>query len=704
MTALIRPRSLAVIGASPNRQTLGNVALDNLKNYKYAGKVVAVHAEAKSIDGWPTVDSIETLPADVETVLASVPAAGVAEVIRRLERKGVPTAIINTAGFSPSQEAELRQLVNSTKVLMHGPNCMGHINLSDATPIYTGGITPRIRKGNVALIAQSGSAAISVINSCTAGFSKVVTIGSEYRVTAADYLNWFAHDDNTAVVGLVLESIQDADKFADAVDRIHAAGKAMVVLKVGRSAIGAQATLAHTGALIRNNDAFVGFVERYGVPIVNDYEELIACLEMFSATSRRAAPGSVALMGISGGETALACDICDEIDLPLTKFSDATVAAVREILPGVPGQNPLDVGGSVGRSANAAMLGMKAIMDDAGVGVGVVLQDMQASLPESSHRNYSGHLATVVELSKETKKPLILISPTGEIMSERLLACIKDVEVPPIRGLRAGLIAAKSLIAWAARKADTRRLGDRKLSPEREALRREVADHKGALPLDLVTRLLAAYDIPVVKSGVAKSVEEAMTLAARIGYPMVVKVVSADVPHRSDVGAVQLGIRDDAGLRAAIALIEKNVREKAPGAKIDGYEMQEELIDCVQAMVGYQNAPPYGALTIVGTGGVMVELEADKAMSLSPATPAEADAMLATTRLGKLLGGYRNLIPKTDTAPLAALVSRLSQLAADFSDVMPECDLNPVLIRKGSGDVRIVDALFIAGAGDGQRH
>ncbi|MCC7186938.1 MAG: CoA-binding protein, partial [Acidobacteria bacterium] len=526
MTALIRPRSLAVIGASPNRQTLGNVALDNLKNYKYAGKVVAVHAEAKSIDGWPTVDSIETLPADVETVLASVPAAGVAEVIRRLERKGVPTAIINTAGFSPSQEAELRQLVNSTKVLMHGPNCMGHINLSDATPIYTGGITPRIRKGNVALIAQSGSAAISVINSCTAGFSKVVTIGSEYRVTAADYLNWFAHDDNTAVVGLVLESIQDADKFADAVDRIHAAGKAMVVLKVGRSAIGAQATLAHTGALIRNNDAFVGFVERYGVPIVNDYEELIACLEMFSATSRRAAPGSVALMGISGGETALACDICDEIDLPLTKFSDATVAAVREILPGVPGQNPLDVGGSVGRSANAAMLGMKAIMDDAGVGVGVVLQDMQASLPESSHRNYSGHLATVVELSKETKKPLILISPTGEIMSERLLACIKDVEVPPIRGLRAGLIAAKSLIAWAARKADTRRLGDRKLSPEREALRREVADHKGALPLDLVTRLLAAYDIPVVKSGVAKSVEEAMTLAARIGYPMVVKVVS----------------------------------------------------------------------------------------------------------------------------------------------------------------------------------
>jgi acetyltransferase len=184
---------------------------------------------------------------------------------------------------------------------------------------------------------------------------------------------------------------------------------------------------------------------------------------------------------------------------------------------------------------------------------------------------------------------------------------------------------------------------------------------------------------------------------------MVVKVVSADVPHRSDVGAVQLGIRDEAGLRAAVALIEQNVRAKVPHARIDGYELQEELIDCVQAMVGYQDAPPYGALTIVGTGGVMVELENDRVLTLSPATPEEVADRLKTTRLAKALGGYRNLMPRTDTAPLAALVSRLSELAVDFSDVVPECDLNPVLIRKGSGDVRVVDALFIsAGKGEGK--
>ncbi len=153
-----------------------------------------------------------------------------------------------------------------------------------------------------------------------------------------------------------------------------------------------------------------------------------------------------------------------------------------------------------------------------------------------------------------------------------------------------------------------------------------------------------------------------------------------------------------------MALIERNVWEKVPGAVIDGYELQEELVDRVQAMVGYQAAPPYGALTIVGSGGVLVELEADKALSLSPVTAAEAGAMLTSTRLGKTLDGYRNLIPRTDMAPLAGLVANLSELAADFASIMPECDLNPVLIRKGSGDVRVVDALFVgAGADPGRQ-
>jgi acetate---CoA ligase (ADP-forming) len=188
-----------------------------------------------------------------------------------------------------------------------------------------------------------------------------------------------------------------------------------------------------------------------------------------------------------------------------------------------------------------------------------------------------------------------------------------------------------------------------------------------------------------------------MRLAPSVGYPMVVKVVSRDVPHRSDVGAVQLGIADAVGLQAALELIERNVRTALPTARIDGYELQEQLVDCAQAMVGYQAAPPYGALVIVGTGGVMVELEADKALDLAPVTAADAATMIGSTRLGAALSGYRNLAPKSEIAPLADAVTRLSALAADFCDVIAECDLNPVMVRRGSGEVRVVDALFVAG-------
>ena len=473
--ALIRPRTIAVIGASPKRQTLGNVALDNLANYKFAGRVIPVHAEAPEIAGLAAVSADRGAAGRCRRG-AGLRAGGrrrrcraPARSPRRADGDRQYRRLLGRAGGGAAA-ARGQQPHPDARPQLHGPDqpVRRHADLYRRHHLAR-------PQGPVALIAQSGSAAISVINSCTAGFSKVVTIGSEYRVTGADYLHWFAGDDDTSVIGLVLESIPDADRFADAVDRVHAAGKSMVVLKVGRSATGARATLAHTGALIRNDDAFKGFVERYGIPVVDDYEELIATLEAFAVSRKRPTRGDVALMGISGGETALACDICDEIDLPLAVFSEATGAALRSALPGIPGQNPLDVGQSVGRQAGAALAGMTAVMTADEVGIGVVLQDMQASLPASSLRNYSGHLGTVAELSRAVDKPIIVISPTAEIMSDRLLGHLEGTGVPPLRGLWPGLVAVKSMVAWAGRRRDPRRLADRKLTPERAALRQEIA-------------------------------------------------------------------------------------------------------------------------------------------------------------------------------------------------------------------------------------
>jgi len=201
--------------------------------------------------------------------------------------------------------------------------------------------------------------------------------------------------------------------------------------------------------------------------------------------------------------------------------------------------------------------------------------------------------------------------------------------------------------------------------------------------------------LPVVKSIVVRDADEAAARAHEIGFPMVVKVASAEIQHRSDVGGVVLGVGDAASLRAAVRSVAKRVAAARPGASIEGYEMQEQLVDAVEAMAGFTSAPPFGPLVVAGSGGTLVEVLGDRAARLAPFSVDEARRMIAQTKLARILGGYRNLMPPTDIGPLAGLVTRLSQLAADLDGVLAACDLNPVLVRKGRGEPRIVDALCI---------
>ena len=296
----------------------------------------------------------------------------------------------------------------------------------------------------------------------------------------------------------------------------------------------------------------------------------------------------------------------------------------------------------------------------------------------------------------ESSKPIVVVSSTGEALSDELRGVLAGTGIPMLRGLRAGLAATRSMASWSTRKPDQRRIAGRRLGGDKAKLRRDLQATNGPVSGGLVRRLLETYALPQVRSGVARGATEATAMAEGLGYPLVVKVVSSDVPHRSDVGGVQLGIGNAVELQQAIDRIESNLRANRPGAVIDGFELQEQLVDCIEVMVGFKATPPFGTLMVVGTGGTLVELQSDRSLGLSPVSEAEAIAMIGSTRIGAVLAGYRNLIPKTDTTMLAKLVCSLSELAADMCDVIAECDLNPVLIRKGFGDVRAVDALFVA--------
>lgn len=704
LDALLRPRSVCVLGVSAKRATRGNMAIRSLRRMGFDGRILPIHPQASELEGFAAVPAIEALPEGVDVAFVAVPAADVADVIARLDRAGVRSAVVITAGFTAAQETALKDLAARTRLVMHGPNCMGVLNFSDGVPLYSAELPSKVAGGRVALLAQSGSAAIAVMNTLDVGFSKVATVGSEFRLTAADYLDWLADDPETSVVGVILEAIQSPPAFAAAVRRVQAAGKPVVVLKVGRSAVGAVAAQAHTGALITPSTAYTCFFDDLGVAAVADYDQLAAALTALSGGQARAGTG-VAVTGISGGETALMCDLVAEAGLTPAAWSEATAERVRAALPGTTGHNPLDVWASVGQEGgDGHVQALQAIAADPAVGIVVAVQDLQASLPSSLSERYRHPIGAAIALRRTTDKPVIVVSPTPDPLHPGIAAEMRAAGLPALRGMWAGLGALRALAARGASvpgasvpgasvPGDARPPG---LAPDAlAALKAEIRGQRGVLPTPLCLRILDAYGIPFVRS-VTVGPDGALPPGTPIAFPVVVKVSSTGIAHRSDIGGVRLGVADAAALRDAVAAIRANVTAAAPRAVIDGFEIQEEMTGCVEALAGFTDAPPFGPLTVVGSGGTLAELEADRAPSLGVVTPGRAASMIAGTKLGRVLGGYRNLVPRTPLDGLAALVADLTRLAADLADVVSECDLNPVLVRPGSGEARAVDVLMVA--------
>ncbi|MGH7153931.1 MAG: hypothetical protein ACREF3_08360, partial [Acetobacteraceae bacterium] len=364
------------------------------------------------------------------------------------------SAVVFSNGFAPADEAAYRRLATVSPMVIHGPNCMGLINLSDSLRLYPSTVTDKVRPGRIALIAQSGSAAISLMNSLEAGLSKVVTMGSEWQVTAPDYMRWLATDDATAVVGIVLESIKDPGSFADAASALRVAGKSLVVLKVGQSRIGAAAVKAHTGALISPSDAYDCFFDSCGIPTARDYDELIATMECFAACRARPRGGRVGIVGISGGETALVCDIATAQGLTLAQWRRATEDHIRAALPGAAGVNPLDLGATPNHTVDRDETAITAILDDPEVDQVLVIQDSQATLTSTMRGNYTPRITAYGRHAASTDKPLVMVSPTAENTHPEIVAAMEAQGVAVLRGLRPGVAALRNLGILAAGPSD----------------------------------------------------------------------------------------------------------------------------------------------------------------------------------------------------------------------------------------------------------
>lgn len=691
--AMLRPRSIALLGASARKVASGNEVLANLLRHRYDGELYLVHPREREIQGVPAVASVRELPPDVDCALVSVPAAAVVGALEELEAVGCRAAIVPTIGLGPEDARRFEALATSGRMAIHGPNSMGILNLTDDLPLwfYDGMLTEE-PAGGMALVAQSGSACLFIARTAErARFSKIISSGNEFGVTTADYLSWLADDPHTEAAGIVMESLRDVPSFVAAVAKMRAAGKPLAVLKVGRTAVGARMTTAHTGALIGRNDAYAALFDELDVPTVDDYDELAALLEWWSRPHVLRARGSrVAVLTISGGQAALAADLAQANGVRVAELSEATARALETAIPGTTGVNPFDAGaGPVTRTSFAGAI--TTIADDSNVDSIAVVLDAQHTLNEAETAYVREFFEAAADVGPIVGgKPLVVASSSALSRHpdcERWLG-----EVPLLRGIPSTLVALRGLAA-------NRRPVEppAPITPESvESLRDEIAAGAGQLSAQLSRRLLSAYGLPVVRSGVALDEDRAVLEAEAIGYPVVVKIASRDVPHRADVGGVAVALADAAAVRAAVRAVRASVTAALPAARIDGYEIQEHVRDGLEAVVGFVTDPVFGATMLVGAGGALVEILDDRAVGLAPLDAERALRLIARTRLATVAAGYRHLVPPTPLDGLAEVLVNLSRLAADLGPLLAEADLNPVLIEHGSGRARVVDSLFVA--------
>ncbi len=704
LTPLLQPRSVAVIGASARRENAaGNLVVRNLQQSRFEGDLHLVNPSGARIQGLTSVSSIGELPR-VDTAVLTVPAASVLDSLRELEAIGCASAIVSSAGIDAGLADRLRGFSAESGMAVQGPNCMGLVNVTSGTPLWIGdgGLagTPR---GDIALVTQSGSAAIFVARSAwPAGFSKIVSTGNEFFLTTADYVDWLAADEDTGVIGLVVESIPDGPAFAAAVRHAHDGGKAVVALKVGRSATGAQATTAHTGALLSPTRSYDAYFEAIGVPLVRDYDELASSLQLLSRwRGRTPVRAGVGVLTISGGQAAITADLAEELPTALPALSDETSSALVALMPDVVPHNPFDGGGSVIAPPGTYERVLRVLADAPELGAVMIVVDAQSTLTDAEIEFEDVYVRAAGAIHDAgSRNPIAIVSSSSQDIHPRTLRLVDD-RLPVIRGIRNALVALAAAATPPAAAAPARPLG-LPSAPDLAQWRTRIGD--GGLDAAATRELLDAYGIPFVQAVSVPDEDAARTAAERIGYPVVVKVESPDIAHRSDVGGVVLDIRTLDQLDAALASIRANVARQAPRARITGFEVQRQVpTDAVEAFAGFTADPRLGASVACGLGGTLVELLDDADAAHAPVSVDTARAHVDRTRLGAVLGGYRRLIAPTTSNSISELVSRLSWLADDLGDVLSEGDLNPVMITPGSGELTVVDALLVRRPAPGSR-
>ncbi len=684
------PKGVAIIGASADPNKLSHGILKNMLSYGYTGAIYPVNPKSEKILDLPCYPTVTEVPDPVELAVIILPSKFILPVVKACGERGIKAAIIISGGFKEIGEDGLRleievlEIAKTYGMRLVGPNCVGTVDLySGLNCTFINGIPT---KGGVAFVSQSGAvigAATDYLLGKGVGFSHFVSLGNEADITETDMIEHLGNDDNVSVIAVYAESIKYGPRFIRSAREVSKK-KPIVILKSGRSEAGARAVSSHTGSLAGSQEAYQAAFRQAGVIQVDEIKELYA---LASGFSNQPLPlgNRVAIVTNAGGGGALASDALEKAGLQLATFAPETIEAMRPKMNPASGlRNPVDMLG--GASPEEYEVALTHVLADPNVDavlpiiVPTSLVDTRAVAEEW------------VKASKKSNKPM-LCCLMGEASLGEAMNYLHEQEMPVFTFPEDSAATLGKMYAYTQLREQATKTEPHVMQTSSFVTDLLSQQNAQAMGEHETRNLLEAYNVPIVEGGFAKDATEAVVVAQKTGYPVVIKIVSPQILHKSDAGGIMLNIADDKQLRSAVDEMKTRINANAPDAVIEGYLIEKMAPKGMEVIVGMKRDPNFGPLIMFGMGGIFVELFKDVAFGIAPLSKTDVSRMIESTKAGTLLKGYRGG-EALDILALEDAILKLSSISVNHPEIA-EIEINPLLVLPEGKGVLALDARAI---------
>ena len=690
--AMLEPASIAIIGASDKSRWSINV-VDNLRGGGYAGKVHLVNPRGAIAHGQQCATSCAAVGERIDLGLIMTPGAAVADAVADLAAAGGKSAVIITAGFSETGaqgqalQEKVRAVAAAKGVRLLGPNCLGFINFTNRAYVWTTAVKAPSRNSGVAIVSQSGATAYflsTLAYQQDVGLSHVVSTGNEADLDSTSFIDFLLEEPSARAIAVFAETFRNPAYFLRVAERALDLGKPLVVLKVGASEITAKSAIAHTGALVGDDRVFEGICEQYGIVRAHSMEELLATADVLSRTGVLR-PGGLGVVTNSGGVGEIAADTAHLRGILLPELSGVAAAAMAKTIPDTAtAHNPIDLTGTVTpEQVEGAVLAMASMPQCSAILC--PWYDIPTAPDQVSDRLTALHHHLARSMAS-LQVPGLLVSYTNTVVNDMARGIIAETGANYLAcGLDRALAGMAGAFKWsqryrehAQRKASTARL--RSVTSERPRSEREALDY------------LSRHGVPVVPASIVTDAAGAVAAARALAAPVVIKVASPDIAHKSDIGGVLLNLQGDDAVRAGFEQVMAAARQRCPDARLEGAIVAPMRGRGVELFVGFSRDPQWGPILAVGLGGVWVEVLQDVALRPLPVAADEVRRMLTGLRGAKLLAGQRG-VPAADLDAVAAAIANIGEAILTLGPELAELDVNPLWVC--GSQIEALDALFV---------